>query len=278
MNARKLFYTLPPAMRMLALKLYYGPGDLWEQLTGKRNQLIPPRSMIYTGRGDFISQGKLHLKYLTQLGDTRPEHSVLDIGSGIGRTAVALTDFLSSKASYYGFDTVKSGVEWCQKNISGKFPNFKFEHIPLSNDLYNQHALSASEFEFPYAANFFDRIFAMSVFTHLQPEETANYLLQSARVLKPGGRCVFTFFLYDELIIDNMKSGKTLFNFPFDMVNYRLMDSRVKAANVAYNKAYIFEQLIPEAGLMLVSHLPGYWSGIDKKDVDFQDVIVLEKL
>ena len=38
-------------------------------------------------------------------------------------------------------------------------------------------------------------VFAASVFTHLVPETTARYIREAARVLKPGGRAVFSFFI-----------------------------------------------------------------------------------
>lgn len=41
----------------------------------------------------------------------------MDIGSGIGRTAVPLTKFLNPDARYEGFDVVKKGVKWCNAKI-----------------------------------------------------------------------------------------------------------------------------------------------------------------
>lgn len=278
MNVRQFFYALPPVWRMAALKLYYGPVDLWDVMSGRRNALVPPRSMIYTGRGDFVSQGQLHLKYLKTLGDTTPNVKILDIGSGIGRTAVALVDYLSDKAEYRGFDTVEMGVNWCKKHITSAYPNFKFDFYPLANDLYNKHSMKAGEFEFPYPANYFDRVSAMSVFTHLQPEEVENYLIQSSKVLQPGGKCIFTFFIYDDILAECMDKAEVEFNFPSDHEYYRLMDEKVKAANVAYHLNYLVDKALPMAGLKLVTHQHGYWSGGEKENKDFQDVLVFEKI
>ena len=53
------------------------------------------------------------LKQFIDLGGLKPEHRVLDIGSGIGRVAIPLTEYLNEKGSYEGFDVVELGVNWC---------------------------------------------------------------------------------------------------------------------------------------------------------------------
>ncbi|MBK8562228.1 MAG: hypothetical protein IPN76_02520 [Saprospiraceae bacterium] len=55
--SRKLFYSLPPAWRFAARRLYYLPLDTWEALSGQRDGLIPPKGMSYTGSGDFRRSG-----------------------------------------------------------------------------------------------------------------------------------------------------------------------------------------------------------------------------
>ncbi|WP_417943184.1 class I SAM-dependent methyltransferase [Flavobacterium sp. RS13.1] len=120
------------------------------------------------------------------------------MGCGIGRAAVALTQYLSKQAKYEGFDVVEKGIIWCKKHITKDFPNFNFQYIPLNNDLYHFTDQKAEEFVFPYENNSFDTIFLFSVFTHMQPLEVQNYFNEIQRVLKTGGKCLGTFFLYDD--------------------------------------------------------------------------------
>ena len=73
----------------------------------------------------------------TKIGGLKPNHRVLDIGSGIGRMAIPLTEHLTS-GSYEGFDIVPTGINWCKENIEKRFPNFKFTLTSISNDLYTE--------------------------------------------------------------------------------------------------------------------------------------------
>jgi 2-polyprenyl-3-methyl-5-hydroxy-6-metoxy-1,4-benzoquinol methylase len=123
-SARKLYYALPPAVRFMARRLYYLPIDTWENLTGQRDALTPPRGMIYTGSGAFRKQGKELVERFVKLAGLQPHHAVLDIGSGIGRVAIPLTEYLSEEGRYEGFDVVEKGVQWCQAHITQQFPNF----------------------------------------------------------------------------------------------------------------------------------------------------------
>lgn len=264
-------------MRLTARKLYYLPIDQWESLTGKRNKYQPPRGDIYTGSGDYIAQGNLQCSHLFKLTKIQPDHKLLDIGSGIGRTAVRLTQFLNSGGRYEGFDVVKKGVDWCQKKISPDFPNFNFQYVPLHNDLYNSNIQKANEFTFPYLENQFDIAFLFSVFTHMRIEEIAHYFQEISRVLKPGGQCLATCFIYDKAF-EPIIANRGYFSFPYAGEGYRLMDEQVTGANIAIEEHRLAE-MIREAGLKKVAFEKGHWrdkamkSGVE----EFQDVLVVEK-
>ena len=167
---RKLYYALPPAWRFLARRLYYLPADLYEGLSGRRDAMTPPRGLIYTGSGDFRAQGEKMRQYFVELAGLQPHHRVLDVGSGIGRIAAPLTDYLDEQGSYEGFDVVEVGVRWCEKAISRRFPNFRFKYVDLDNDLYRSGGGSAADFRFPYADEDFDFVVLTSVFTHMLPD------------------------------------------------------------------------------------------------------------
>jgi ubiquinone/menaquinone biosynthesis C-methylase UbiE len=264
-------------MRLAARKLYYFPIDSWESLTGKRNKYQPPRGDIYTGSGDYIEQGNLQCSHLFKLTKIQADHTLLDIGSGIGRTAVRLTQFLNSKGSYEGFDVVKKGVDWCQQKISQDFPNFNFQYVPLHNDLYNTNSKKATEFTFPYSDEKFDTAFLFSVFTHMRIEEIEHYFQEISRVLKPGGQCLATCFIYNkdlESIISNRKD----FSFPYAGEGYRLMNKQVTGANIAIGEQRL-ENMISKAGLQKVAFQEGHWRNKAMKSnvEEFQDVLVVEK-
>ncbi len=273
---RKLYYLLSPSQRLLVRRIVFYPVDLWETLTGKRDSSIPPRSMIYTGAGDFVSAGKVYVSFFLKYGGLQPHHRVLDVGSGIGRMALPLTTYLNEKGSYEGFDVVETGVKWCQKNISAKHPLFRFQHINLRNDLYSSSGHNASTFRFPYPDADFDFVFLTSVFTHMLPDETENYMKEVSRVLKPGGTCLATFFVFDAGKKGSHGNGK--FRFEHNMGHYKLMDNKVKSANVAFESSYIEKKLAHENNLKIKHMIHGYWNGGPQSvENDFQDIIVFSK-
>ncbi|MEM1218117.1 MAG: class I SAM-dependent methyltransferase [Bacteroidota bacterium] len=277
MPSRKLFYSLPPSWRFLARRLYFLPIDTWEKWSGQRPALTPPKGLIFTGRGDFQREGKRLFERFRDLGGLQPEHRVLDIGSGIGRVAVQLSQYLNERGSYEGFDVIKLGVDWCQKNISTAHSNFTFTYVPLGNDLYRSEGRDASSFNFPYPDNSFNFAVSNSVFTHMLPEEVQNYLEQLHRVLKPGGRAYLSFFILNEASKAGMANNPS-FNFKFDHGYYRLLDEQVKAANVAYEEDYFQQNLLPSDKWKFIHQFYGYWSGQrDEEQPDYQDFVIVEK-
>lgn len=278
MSLRKLYYQLPPAMRFVARRLYYMPVDVLESLSGQRDEMTPPKGMIYTGGGNFKEQGNSILKQLIELGGLQPQHRVLDIGSGIGRIAIPLTQYLSEKGSYEGFDVVELGVNWCKKKISSQYPNFNFQYIPIDNDLYRADGKSATDFKFPYPDTSFDFIILTSVFTHMLPDEVENYMREITRVLKKGGHCFATFFVINEEA-EQYQVQQNKFTFPYNYGHYKLMDEKVKSANVAFQENYIQKHLIASNQLQLNHIYYGFWSGRPKTSIDnFQDIVLIKKI
>jgi ubiquinone/menaquinone biosynthesis C-methylase UbiE len=276
MSLRSVYYAISPKSRLLVRKIFYSPIDFLDFIKGKKNKYVPNKGDIFIGSGDFIAQGKHHLELLKQYTSIQPDHSILDIGSGIGRAAVPLTQYLSSRGKYEGFDVVKKGILWCQNHITKDFPNFKFKHIPLNNDLYYLTDKKAENFIFPYEDNSFDIVFLFSVFTHMQPLEVQNYLNEIYRVLKPNGKCLSTFFLYNEKIEDYI-SKKQAFRFPYKKEGYRIMNEKVPSANIAFNEEYL-SQMIEISQLKLKNKIYGSWANrTDKSLFDFQDILILEK-
>lgn len=263
-------------MRLLARKLYYLPIDIYEGLAGKRHPLAPKKGDIYIGAGDFIEQGQHQLQLLKSYIDLRPTDRVLDVGSGIGRTAVALTQYIQSPGTYNGFDVVEKGVGWCQEKITSSFPDFHFVYIPLKNDLYNTSKQEAKNFRFPYDDDSFDKVFLFSVFTHMAVDEIAHYLQEIKRVLKPGGLCLSTFFIYNSST-ESLISTTNHFSFPIKKSNYRLMSDEVQSANIALSED-LLNELIEKAGLKKINSIEGYWKDTISKSpgLDFQDIVIIE--
>jgi ubiquinone/menaquinone biosynthesis C-methylase UbiE len=203
--------------------------------------LIPPTECLFDGAisaEEFVEVGEgFTREYLIQRAKLRPDDRVLDLGSGNGQKARVLTRHLNASGSYEGLDIVRSGIEWCQ-NAYALYPNFNFT---LASDIYNSHYnpqgwVMASEYRLPYNDSEFDLVFCSSLFTHLVPAETDNYIKQISRVLMSGGRCVATAFLINadtEKIVD---SGSV--RFPVACDGYRVRDAENPSSAVALPEAY----------------------------------------
>jgi len=274
---RNLWYSLSAKQRYIVRRLYYLPIDFLDKIKGNTHKYVPPRGFIFTGSPssakNFIAQSNHQLNLLKDQISLKPEDTVLDIGSGIGRTAISLSEYLNSNGGYEGFDVVKKGVDWCNSGIGKDYSNFNFTYVPLFNDLYNNSNLKAENFVFPYDDKIFDKIFSFSLFTHMQINEIQNYLKEINRVLKNNGLAFSTFFLYDAH--DDDVSKKEGFNFPIQKDGYKLMNNKVKSGNIAISKENLSNMMNKE-GLTIVSIIDGFWKG-NKQASEYQDIVVFKK-
>lgn len=270
---RSYYYKLSPNLRLLGRKIYYFPIDFYEGITGKRTKGEPKKGDIYVGSSDFLAHGIRQVNVLKKYIDLKESDHVLDVGCGIGRTAVALTNYIKT-GSYDGFDAVEKGIAWCEKNIHEKNPQFTFKFTPVYNDLYNTFPQKAENYTFPYPDNKFDKVFLFSVFTHMQVIEIKRYLNEISRVMKKDGYCLSTFFLYDD-----SKTESGTMPFPYQYDGYKLMDDKVTAANIAISIP-LLHQMAKESNLEVTTIQGGYWrNAVEKSEADeFQDIVVFKKI
>ncbi|HEV3000702.1 MAG TPA: class I SAM-dependent methyltransferase [Solirubrobacteraceae bacterium] len=246
--------------------------DVRDRVSGRADRLVPPRRLDYAGHSDFVATGEEFLAYFVELGGLQPHHAVLDVGCGMGRMARPLAGFLSSEGSYDGFDVNRDGIGWCRRRYA-RHDNFRFQVADLYNRRYNPHgAHAAGDYRFPYDDERFDLAILTSVLTHLLEREADHYLAETARVLKPGGRMLATFFLLNEesrgLIADG--SAALAFLDPDDHVS--VLDADLPEEAVAYDEEWLGERLA-EHGLRPEATRYGSWCG--RPDfASFQDLIV----
>jgi SAM-dependent methyltransferase len=240
---------------------------------------LPPEEMNFVGSGDFDAIGREFVRHFIELGGLRPHHRVLDVGCGIGRMARPLTEFLDRTGGYEGFDIVGVGIDWCQREITPRFPKFRFQRANVYNPGYHPGGLyDATEYVFPYPSDSFDFVFLTSVFTHMQPAEVSNYMREISRVLKIGGRCLSTFFLQtpETKALGDARQG-TL-NFVHRRDGYW-----IAYPHVADEEAICFDEpdmlaLFEGCGMAMVGPIHrGAWCG-RSEHVSFQDMVVIEKV
>jgi ubiquinone/menaquinone biosynthesis C-methylase UbiE len=268
--------VVPVALKPTLRKLYYCPIDFIDSLRG-RDRLTPPKSLIFVGDGDFKHTGQEFRGYFTELAGLQPQDRVLEVGCGIGRMAVPLTDYLAPEGEYWGFDIVRSGIEWCQSRISAAFTNFHFQHIDVYNRNYNWNGkMRAKDLRFPFSDDYFDFVFATSVFTHMLPSGLQNYLAEISRVLKNGGTCFSTFFLLNSESEEFMHAGDSTLNFKYKLPEYRTIDHNNHEAGIAYGEGVV-NDLFGRHGLKIIPPIHyGSWCGRDSF-LSYQDVVIAKK-
>lgn len=124
--------------------------------------------------GNFDAVGTLEYCLLKQEG-LQPTHTLIDVGCGSGRLAMQLRDYLVG--TYVGIDVVPTLLQFAERTCERS--DWKFYVAPGTS--------------IPEPDASADFVTSFSVFTHLLAEETYCYMAESARVLKPGGKLVFSF-------------------------------------------------------------------------------------
>lgn len=233
--------------------------------------------IAFVGGHDFKLVGEGFKRHFVDLVQLQPDHNVLDVGCGVGRVAVALTSFLSPEGEYWGLDVTKRGIQWCRKEITTRYPNFHFEWCDVYNKVYNPTGKrSAQTYTFPFADGTFDFVFLTSVFTHMLPPDFERYLSESSRVVKPGGKCLATFFLLNDESRKLIAAGSSKEQFAHEIDGCRVADKNVPEAAVAYDERGV-RQLYEKFGFQIgTSIFYGAWCGRGSF-VDYQDMIVARK-
>lgn len=168
---------------------------------------IPVDLLNMTGGGvedfDLIAFG--HFEYLKRHIEIRPTDSILEIGCGIGRDAIPLTQYMTT-GTYDGIDIIGRSVEWCKDNIQSKFSNFQFHHFDVEDKLHNPNGKNKlDKYNIPCKDRSLDKIFLWSVFTHMFELDISYYLKEFHRVLKPEGKILITCFIVDDEILRQAK-------------------------------------------------------------------------
>lgn len=204
-----------------------------------------------------------------------PSSRVLDIGSGCGRVGLPFSIFLKD-GKYYGVDVWKDGVDWCNTHIAPSNPNVEFHHMEAANNYYADDYNPSVENE--YTLGFIpekglDFAFAISVFTHLTPKDSQDYLNELGRTLDDEGAAFLTCFIIDD--------------FFFRHVERTGMHRAVKQqGDSGFYQGYagqdffggytrkLWEEMLTKAGLRTIGHELGSWASKPGARV-YQDTFVV---
>jgi SAM-dependent methyltransferase len=256
--------------RLAIRRVAYFPLDAIDFLAGRRDPLIPPRGLWFVGGGGFRDNQFLNsfIKYC----DLKPDHRILDVGCGIGKQAVPLTQFLGPAGTYEGFDIVEAGIEWCQGAITSRYPAFIFRHVNVFNKHYNPEGIVLPEqFKFPYSNASFDFVYLISVFTHMLPEAVRNYVGEIGRVLKPGAKSFISFFLLNDLSRKVVADGNSKIPLNHERGDYAVADPAFPESAIGLSEDLI-RRYYDEAGLEIKDIHYGSWCR--PEGPFFQDIVI----
>lgn len=147
----------------------------YKQVVDKRlGSMDEDAAMAEAIGGHFHAFGLVQRDLLLQHGlqDCR---SLLDIGCGSGRLAYAIRDI--EALQYTGIDVVQDLLDYAERKCARDDWIFK----------------KSTDFSIPAESESTDMVTAFSVFTHLLHEESYKYLMEAHRILKPGGKLIFSF-------------------------------------------------------------------------------------
>ena len=239
---------------------------------------LPSQSEVNViGGGNLIGIASHFLGIMIERCGLKPTDNVLEVGCGLGRMAYPLTAYLAPNARFEGFDIVPFLIQRASQNITPSHPNFNFQLANIYNGMYNpQGNVLSTEYIFPYANNSFDFVLLTSVFTHMLPEEVKHYLKEIHRVLRPGGKCLMTFFLLDSESQSLIEQGKSSANIRFPHGNecYVAEVNNLEAV-VGYRENQLFLWIL--TNFQMKNWYKGHWCGRTSDCVSFQDILFLTK-
>ncbi len=246
------------------------------------DRLVPPQEMLHDGTSspeEFIKFGEGFLGHvLRSRAYFAADGAMLDIGCGNGSLSRALTSYLSPAGRYAGVDVNANTVAWLQERYA-PFPNFSFAHANVYNKLYNPSGtVAGGDYQFPFSDQSFDLVLLKSVFTHMVPADVRKYLAEIARVLRPGGRSVITYFLLNDESRRFIAAGRSAWTLEFPLDSdplCRIADPQMPESVVAHDEARI-RAYNTDAGFSLWEVAYGNWCG-RKSAGGFQDVMIALK-
>ena len=275
-SKRWLRKLVPSAAVLSRSSLFYPLSVINDWTVGAACRLVtkrrfpPMRYISRTGCNDVLSPYFFYLThgvnfwlYAFARGWAGLDSRIVDIGSGCGKSAVALRDFeymgARFQGQYFGFDVDAEMISWCQQNFDPR--HFTFQRIDSFSAVYNPAGNSEASVRLQGCEErSIDLVMSQSLFSHLLERDLRNYVQESVRVLRVGGTMAMTFFCMDDLRDLNLLGGR--WSFAHRQGAAYIENERYPEAAVAYDKNWM-EQLCREAGFSKVETiLPAYQSTI----------------
>ncbi|MFL9828764.1 class I SAM-dependent methyltransferase [Rhodoplanes sp. SY1] len=267
----KLIRRLVPSLSKLTynkgIKLALDFPDSMLKLAFPEFRKLPPNHMrVRVGVGNRLYNN--HLMYLNdavffwmdalQSGWIKMDSTILDIGSGCGRSAHVIRDFSSNLGrfcgKYIGVDIDKEMIQWCEANFDSA--RFRFHLSTNKSSSYQSADKSDDLYVIPEPESSVDFVFSKSLFTHLLERDLENYMRESYRLLRSGGYMNHSVFCLDH----PPPTFGTRHTFSHQLDNAHVESLAQPEAAVAYSENYLL-RLCEEVGFCgaKIFHEPRFW-------------------
>lgn len=163
---------------------------------------LPPNRLRAGGAhfkddNDYLVSALREVDRLVSLSGLNRASRLVDFGCGAGRLGIGIAERLGDIALYHGLDVQPESIRWARRQL-GRTGRFKFIHIDNVNARYNPAGVANSRIPLDGDATY-DVFYAYSVFSHMRLPDVRAYLVEAARLLRPGGHAVFTAFVEDDV-------------------------------------------------------------------------------
>lgn len=221
---------------------------------------IPPPDLLGgVGWGDFWQNGDHLVELIARYASLAADDRVLDVGCGLGRVTWPLAQYLGPAGTYDGIDAVAAYHEWTTTHLGLDRERFRFHLADIYSSFYNPGgSIRPEEFRFPWPDATFTLSIATSLFTHLSPAATVNYLQEIARVLVPGGRLFASFFVLDDQSREALATGPTVPPFTTPVEHGLLCDPANPDFAIALDAEWLHPVFLA-AGFEITAYAQGVW-------------------
>lgn len=214
-----------------------------------------------------------YLGYLVDRAALAPGERVLEVGCGLGRMAYALSYYLDASGRYEGFDPMPNPVRWARSAIASRHSNFAFRTVDVRNPQYHPSGLlDASSLTFPYEDASFDLVLLVSVFTHMVAPAVRHYLSEVHRVLRPGGRCLCSWYLLNDESSRLLAAGRSNEAFDCEAEDGLAQSAATAESLIAFRESSV-RNWLEASGFVVPRRFPGRWCGRDDY-LSYQDILI----
>lgn len=144
----------------------------------------------------YLTGGNAFWMTLFARGWLKLDSNIVDIGIGCGRYAHTLRDLdfygEGYTGTYTGIDIDEELLAWCRKHFDER--RFRLLLSGHRSSSYKGAGGKSGGGTEEIADATQDLVFSTSLYTHLLTEELTYYTRESARMLKPGGRMMMSYF------------------------------------------------------------------------------------